>query len=97
METKIQEESKYGDVKVGDVFMMDSGSVTWISKVISVGTNQFSLRSLTALNDSMDSSYWKFDGHRMSKFGSDWIERPATEEDVKDFHRRLPESVPTNT
>jgi hypothetical protein len=97
METKAQEGSKYGGVKVGDLFIMDRGIVTWISKVISISPNQFTLRSLTALNDSMDSSYWKFDEHGMSEFGSEWIERPATEEDVKAFYRRLPESVPANT
>src|ERR1700687_4927794 len=89
METRTQEEPKYEEVKVGDLYLMDRGRVTWISKVIEVSRNQFILRSLTAVNDSLDSTYWKHDGHRVSEYGSEWIERPATERDVKAFYKRL--------
>ena len=89
METNPQEEPKYEELKVGDLFLMDRGRVTWISKVIEVSRNQFILRSLTAVNDSLDSTYWKHDGHRVSEYGSEWIERPATEEDVRAFYKHV--------
>ena len=89
METNPQEEPKYADVKLGDLFLMYRGRGTWISKVISADSNQFTLRSLTALNDSMDKSYWKHDGQGVSEVGSEWIERPATERDVKAFYKQL--------
>jgi len=89
METRTQEEPKYEEVKVGDLFLMDRGRVTWISKVIEVSRNQFILRSLTALDDSLDSAYWKHNGHRVAEYGSEWIESPATERDVKAFYKQL--------
>ena len=93
METKAQEGPKYADVKVGDLFVMNGGTKASISKVIAVSPRQFSLRSLTALNDSLDLSFWKHDGQRASVFGSELIERPATEEDVRAFYKRVTDAT----
>src|ERR1700730_3274591 len=89
METNPQEEPKYADVKLGDLFLMYRGRGAWISKVISAHSNQFTLRSLTALNNNIDKSYWKHDGQGVSEVGSEWIERPATEEDVRAFYKHV--------
>jgi hypothetical protein len=54
METRTQEEPKYADVKIGDLFLVDRGTETWISRVTEVSPSQFILRSLTAQDDSLN-------------------------------------------
>lgn len=86
----VEQPEKYPDVKVDDLFLMSRGrGIPWIHKVVKVSPKQFELRSITARDGTVGTLFWKQNGNRVARFGAEWIERPATEEDVAAFHQRL--------